>query len=71
MSLGDRLPLTEEQKMLRDMVRDFAENKIKPIAAEIDETERFPEEIFAEMGELGLMGIPYPEEYGGAGMDYT
>jgi butyryl-CoA dehydrogenase len=71
MSLGDRLPLTEEQKMLRDMVRDFAQNKIKPIAAEIDETERFPEEIFAEMGELGLMGIPYPEEYGGAGMDYT
>ncbi|MCB9366999.1 MAG: acyl-CoA dehydrogenase [Calditrichaeota bacterium] len=71
MNLADRLPLTEEQKMLRDMVRDFAENKIKPIAAEIDETERFPEEIFAEMGELGLMGIPYPEEYGGAGMDYV
>lgn len=71
MSLGDRLPLTEEQKMLRDMVRDFAQNKIKPIAAEIDETERFPEEIFAEMGELGILGIPYPEEYGGAGMDYT
>ncbi|MBK6910501.1 MAG: acyl-CoA dehydrogenase [bacterium] len=69
MSLGDRLPLTEEQKMLRDMVRDFAQSKIKPIAAEIDETERFPEEIFAEMGELGLMGIPYPDEYGGAGMD--
>ena len=61
MSLGDRLPLTEEQKMLRDMVRDFAQSKIKPIAAEIDETERFPEEIFAEMGELGLMDIPYPE----------
>lgn len=71
MNLGDRLPLTEEQKMLRDMVRDFAETKIKPIAAEIDETERFPEEIFAEMGELGLMGIPYPDEYGGAGMDYV
>jgi butyryl-CoA dehydrogenase len=63
------MQLTEEQKMLRDMVRDFAENKIRPIAAEIDETERFPEEIFQEMGELGLMGIPYPEEYGGAGMD--
>jgi len=69
MSLGDRLSLTEEQKMLRDMVRDFAQSKIKPIAAEIDETERFPEEVFAEMGELGLMGIPYPDEYGGAGMD--
>lgn len=69
MALGDSLSLTEEQKMLRDMVRDFAENRIKPIAAEIDEEERFPEEIIAEMGELGLMGIPYPEEYGGAGMD--
>jgi butyryl-CoA dehydrogenase len=69
MSLGDTLHLTEEQKMLREMVRDFALSKIKPIAAEIDEHERFPEEIFAEMGELGLLGIPYPEEYGGAGMD--
>jgi butyryl-CoA dehydrogenase len=63
--------LTEEQKMLRDMVRDFAQTRIKPIASEIDEQERFPEEIIAEMGDLGLMGIPYPETYGGAGMDYT
>ncbi|MBI5059739.1 acyl-CoA dehydrogenase [candidate division KSB1 bacterium] len=63
--------LTEEQKMLREMVRDFAQNRIKPIAAEIDETERFPTEIVAEMAELGLMGIPYPERYGGAGMDYV
>jgi len=63
------MQLTEEQKMLRDMVRDFAENRIKPLAVELDETERFPEEVFQEMGELGLMGIPYPEEYGGAGMD--
>lgn len=63
--------LTEEQKMLREMVRDFAQNRIKPIAAEIDETERFPSEIVAEMAELGLMGIPYPERYGGAGMDYV
>jgi butyryl-CoA dehydrogenase len=65
------MQLTEEQKMLREMVRDFAQNRVKPIAAEIDEHERFPEEIVAEMGELGLMGIPYPEKYGGAGMDYT
>ncbi|HEY3294887.1 MAG TPA: acyl-CoA dehydrogenase [bacterium] len=65
------MQLTEEQKMLRDMVRDFAQNRIKPIAAEIDEHERFPEEIIAEMAELGLMGIPYPENYGGAGMDYV
>ena len=65
------MQFTEEQKMLRDMVRDFAQNRIKPVAAELDENETFPEEIVAEMGDLGLMGIPYPEEYGGAGMDYT
>ncbi len=65
------MQLTEEQKMLREMVRDFAESKIKPIAAEIDEHERFPSEIIAGMAELGLMGIPYPEEYEGAGMDTT
>jgi alkylation response protein AidB-like acyl-CoA dehydrogenase len=63
------MQLTEEQKMLREMVRDFAQTRIKPIAQEIDETERFPQEIIAEMGELGLMGIPYPEKYSGAGMD--
>ena len=65
------MQLTEEHKMLREMVRDFAQNRIKPQAAEIDETERFPEEVIAEMAELGLMGIPYPEKYGGAGMDYV
>jgi butyryl-CoA dehydrogenase len=62
---------TEEQNMLREMIRDFAQNRIKPAAAEIDENERFPEEIVAEMAELGLMGIPYPEKFGGAGMDYV
>lgn len=61
--------LTEEQQMLRDMVRDFAQNEVKPIAAEIDETCRFPIETVEKMGELGLMGIVFPEEYGGAGMD--
>lgn len=65
------MQLSEEQKMLREMVRDFAQTRIKPIAAELDENERFPEEIIAEMGELGLMGIPYPERYGGADMDYV
>lgn len=65
------MQLTEEQKMLRDMVRDFAQTRIKPVAAEIDENETFPEDIVAEMGELGLMGIPYSDEYGGAGMDYV
>ena len=61
--------LTEEQTMLRDMVRDFAQNEVKPIAAEIDENARFPEETIQKMAELGLMGICFPEEYGGAGMD--
>ncbi|NQT35105.1 acyl-CoA dehydrogenase [bacterium] len=63
--------LTEEQLMLREMVHDFAQNEVKPIAAEIDETCRFPEETVKQMGEIGLMGIVFPEEYGGAGMDYV
>ena len=63
--------LSEEQKMIRDMVRDFTANEIAPIAAELDEKEEFPAEIIAKMGELGLMGVPFPEEYGGAGMDYV
>jgi butyryl-CoA dehydrogenase len=63
--------LTDEQQMLREMVHDFAQNEVKPIAAEIDETCRFPKETVKQMGELGLMGIVFPEEYGGAGMDYV
>lgn len=62
--------LTEEQRMIQDMSRKFAEKEIKPIAAELDRTHRHPVEICAKMGELGLMGITIPEEYGGAGMDY-
>jgi len=61
--------LNEEQKMLRDMVRDFAENEVKPIATEIDEEERFPVENIKKMAELGLLGICFDEKYGGAGMD--
>jgi len=60
---------TEEQLMLRDMVRDFAEKEIGPIASRIDETGEFPKDTVAKMGELGLLGIPFPEKYGGAGMD--
>ena len=60
---------TEEQSMLKDMVHDFAENEIRPIAGEIDETCEFPVKTVQKMGELGLLGIPFPEEYGGAGMD--
>ena len=62
--------LNEDQEMLRDMIREFAENEIVPIAAELDEQERFPEELIPQLGEMGVMGIPVPEEYGGTGMDY-
>lgn len=62
--------LTEEQEMLRKMVRDFAENEVQPTAAERDEEERFDREIFDKMAELGLTGIPWPAEYGGIGSDY-
>jgi alkylation response protein AidB-like acyl-CoA dehydrogenase len=61
--------LTEEQGMIQEMVRDFAENEIMPIASEIDKEGRFPFETFKKMGELGIMGLPWPEEYGGAGAD--
>ncbi|MGQ9532365.1 MAG: acyl-CoA dehydrogenase [Desulfotomaculales bacterium] len=60
--------LTEEQELLRKTVRDFAEKEVGPSAAERDEEERFDIEIFYKMGELGLTGIPFPEEYGGTGM---
>jgi len=63
--------LTEEQKMLKDMVAKFAQEKIAPIASKIDHEHYFPEEIIKEAGELGLMGIAYPTEYGGAGMDFV
>ncbi|MCF3942764.1 acyl-CoA dehydrogenase [Oceanobacillus alkalisoli] len=63
--------LTEEQEMLRKMVRDFAINEVEPTAAERDEEERFDREIFDKMAELGLTGIPWPEEYGGIGADFV
>jgi butyryl-CoA dehydrogenase len=63
--------LTEEQKMLKDMVSKFAQEKIAPVASENERNHRFPKEIIEEAGELGLMGIAYPVEYGGAGMDYV
>ncbi|HEX9939995.1 MAG TPA: acyl-CoA dehydrogenase [Longimicrobium sp.] len=59
----------ENHLMIRDMVRDFARNEIAPVAAELDQTGEFPWENIAKMGELGLFGIPWPEELGGAGMD--
>jgi butyryl-CoA dehydrogenase len=61
---------TEEYQMIRRMVRDFAEKEIAPRAEEIDETDRFPDDIFRRMGELGILGLPFPEKYGGSGGDY-
>ena len=62
--------LTEEHEQLREMIRDFAINEVAPSAAERDEHETFDRAIFDKMAELGLTGIPWPEEYGGAGFDY-
>ena len=61
--------LTKEQLLVRKMYREFAENEVKPLAAEIDEEERFPMETVEKMAKLGMMGIYFPKEYGGAGGD--
>jgi len=61
--------LTEEQKMIQAMVRDFARTEVMPTAAERDKTGEFPREIIKKMGELGLMGMNVPPEYNGAGVD--
>lgn len=65
------LVFTEEQQMMRKMVRDFAQNEISPIIEKMEETDEFPMEVIKKMSELGLMGIPIPEEYGGSEMDFT
>src|SRR5215212_3211943 len=59
--------LTEEQQQIQRLVRDFADGEVRPVAEELDKEKRFPYEIVAKLGELGLMGIPYSEEYGGGG----
>jgi short/branched chain acyl-CoA dehydrogenase len=61
--------LTDEQQDIRRLVRDFADAEVRPVAEELDREKRFPYEIVAKLGGLGLMGIPYPEEYGGGGAD--
>ncbi|WP_080874541.1 acyl-CoA dehydrogenase family protein [Oceanobacillus timonensis] len=61
--------LTKEQKMIQRMVSDFAEKTIRPRAVEIDVNAAFPKDIFQDMGALGLLGIPFPESYGGSGGD--
>ena len=63
------LDLSPEQELIRDTVRSFARERVAPVAEELDRESRFPYEIVAELAELGLMGIPIPEEYGGAGAD--
>jgi short/branched chain acyl-CoA dehydrogenase len=64
-----RFDLSEEQQQIQRLVRDFADGEVRPVAEELDREKRFPYEIVAKLGELGLMGIPYPEEYGGGGAD--
>jgi len=61
--------LSKEQELLRKMYRDFAINEVKPLAQEIDETEKFPEETVRKMAKLGIMGIPFPKQYSGSGAD--
>ncbi|MGK2931900.1 MAG: acyl-CoA dehydrogenase family protein [Solirubrobacterales bacterium] len=61
--------LTDEQRLLRETVRDFARNEVAPVAEELDRTKAFPYEIVQKMADLDLMGIPFPEEYGGGGGD--
>ena len=62
--------LNDEQRMIRDMTRDFATNELEPLAEKTDHEHKFPAEIIAKMGSLGLMGVPYPEKYNGGGMNY-
>jgi alkylation response protein AidB-like acyl-CoA dehydrogenase len=61
--------LTDEQELIRQTVREFAVSRVAPVAEELDREHRFPYELVAELAELGLMGMPFPEEYGGAGAD--
>jgi short-chain 2-methylacyl-CoA dehydrogenase len=61
--------LTDEQRDIQRLARDFAQQEVRPVAEELDRTKSFPYEIVAKLGELGLMGMPFPEEYGGAGAE--
>ena len=64
------LTLTAEQRQIRDTVADFVDEEVVPRAGEIDETDAYPADLVDQMGELGLMGMPFPEAYDGAGLDY-
>ena len=61
--------LSDEQQAIRTLVRDFALGEVAPVAEELDRTKSFPYKIVRKLGDLGLMGIPFPEEYGGGGAD--
>ncbi|HTA54445.1 MAG TPA: acyl-CoA dehydrogenase family protein, partial [Candidatus Acidoferrales bacterium] len=61
--------LTDEQRAIQSLAREFARDEVRPRAEEMDRQERFPSELVAKMAELGFMGLPFPEEYGGAGAD--
>jgi butyryl-CoA dehydrogenase len=63
--------LTDEQQLIREAVREFAQTEVEPIAAELDRDHRFPSELLPKLAELNLMGMPYPEKEGGAGADYV
>ncbi len=65
------LEFTENQQMIRDTVRDFADKNIRPVVMEYDESQKFPIEIMKQLGELGFLGVIFPEKYGGAGLGYT
>src|SRR2546423_3231608 len=60
--------LTEEQKQIKQMVREFAESEIKPHLMQWDEAQHFPTDVFRKAGELGMLGVTIPEEYGGGGV---
>ena len=64
------LELTEEQQLLRKSVREFAESEVRPLAKELDETGRYPRDLFRKAAELGLTGVAFPESHGGAGFDH-
>src|SRR3954468_5562088 len=61
--------LSDDHRLIQRTVREFADNEVAPVAEELDREKRFPYDIVRKLGDLGLMGIPFPEEYGGAGGD--
>ena len=67
---GMNFKFSPEERDIILMVREFCQKEVMPLSAELDEEERFPEETMRKLAEMGLMGISFPEEYGGAGMTY-